>query len=139
MWLRAYGSGHMPPGIWLWAYVSGVYESGHMAPGIGRQVYGSGRTQETVRVQRLVAHDLYVGCPKVWVCAQHLLNREVHRCGLRIASSFENGACVTSAGKLAVKRVHVQRLVNRGAAMSLWVTFSCERNPTKRTRRGQMI
>ena len=39
--------------------------SGHMAPGIGRQAYGSGRAQEPVRVQRLVAHDLYVGDPKV--------------------------------------------------------------------------
>ena len=36
-----------------------------MAPGIGRQAYCSERAQETVRVQRLVVHDLYVGDPKV--------------------------------------------------------------------------
>ena len=51
-----------------------------MALGIWLRACGSGLTQETVRVQRLVAHDLYVGDPKVPkpFCAQHLVNGEVH-------------------------------------------------------------
>ena len=101
----------MALGIWLRAY-----GSGHMDPGKGRQAYCSGCTQETVRVQRLVSHDLYVGDPKVPqpVCAQRLVNGEVHRCVLRIAMCHESVAFESFAGKLAVKRLHVQRLVNRG-------------------------
>ena len=73
-----------------------AYGSGHMAPGIGRQAYCFGRAQETVRVQRLVAHDLYVGDPKVpkRLCAQRLVNGEVHRWFLRIAICYENVVCV---------------------------------------------
>ena len=76
IWLRAKVAGHMALGIWLRAC-----GSGHMAPGIGRQAYGFGRTQETVRVQRLVAHDLYVGDPQVPkpVCAQRSVNGESMR------------------------------------------------------------
>ena len=120
----AYGFGHisvrMAPGICLRAYGSGHIARGngsrHMAPGMGRQAYGPGRAQETVRVQRLVVHDLYVGDPKVSkpVCAQRLVNGVVHRCFLRIAICYEHIVCATLAGKLAVKRVQVQRLVNRG-------------------------
>ena len=111
IWLRAYASGRMALGIWLRAY-----GSGSMAPGIGRQAYGSGRMRGTLRVQRLEAHDMYVGDPKVFtpVCAQHLLNGEVCRCVLWIAICYENDVCATLAGKLVVKRLHVQRLVNRG-------------------------
>ena len=100
----------MALGVWLWAY-----GSGHMAPGIGRQAYGSGRTQETLRVQHLVTHDLHAGDPKVPkpMCAQRLVNGEVHRCVLRIAICNENLLCAAFAGKWAVKRLHVQRLVNR--------------------------
>ena len=89
--------------------------SGHMAPGIGRQAYCSGRAQETLRVQRLVSHDLCVVDPKVPkpVCAQRLVSGEVHQCFLRIAICYENGVRATFAGKLAVKRVQVQRLANR--------------------------
>ena len=100
----------MAPGICLWAY-----GSGHTAPGIWRLAYCSGRTQETVRAQRLVAHNVHVGNPKVLKseCAQCLVNREVHRCVLWIANCYANVTSAAFGGKLAVKRVHVQRLVNK--------------------------
>ena len=119
IWLRVYGSGHMLPGIRLWAY-----GSGHVALGIWLRAsgarHGSGRAQETVRVQRLVVHNLYVGDPTVPkpVCAQLLVNGEVHRCVLHIAICYEHVVCATFAGKLAVTFVHVQRLVNRGLCLT---------------------
>ena len=97
MCLRAYGFEHVVPCLWL-------------------RAYGSGRTREPVRVHRLGARDVHVGDPNVPKpgSAQHLLNREMHRCVLRIAMRYENGACEALGGKLAMKRVHVQRLVSRG-------------------------
>ena len=58
----------MSPGIWFRAY-----RSGHVAPGIWLR-----HTQEPVRVQRLVAHDVHGGDPKVPkpLCTQRLVIRE---------------------------------------------------------------
>ena len=62
-----------------------------------------------------MAHDVHLGYPTVSkpVCAQRLVNGQVHRLALQNAICYENVACAALGGKLAVKRVHVQRLVNR--------------------------
>ena len=46
------------------------------------------------------------------VFAQRLVKGEVHPLVLQNAICYENVACVAFGGKLAVKRVHVKRLVN---------------------------
>ena len=120
IWLRAYGSGHVAPGIFLRAH-----GSRHMAPGIWLPAYGSRHMAPGMwfRASERNTACAPFGCPRcarAWLkgcqtyCAQHLVNREVHRCVLRIAMCYENVACAALDGKLAVKRVHVQRLVNRG-------------------------
>ena len=68
-----------------------------------------------MHAQRSVAHDVRLGDPTVSkpVCAERLVNGKVRRLVLQNANCYENVACVALGGKLAVKRVHVQRLVNR--------------------------
>ena len=72
-----------------------------------------------MRVQRLVAHNVHMGDPKLpkLVCASRFGSGEVHICLLWITVCYESVACEEFAVKLAVKCVHVLRLVNRGLVL----------------------
>ena len=68
-----------------------------------------------MHAQRSVAQDAHLGDPTVSkpVCAERLVRGKDRRLVFQNAICYENVACAAFGGKLAVKRVHVQRLVNR--------------------------
>ena len=112
IWLRAYGFGLVSPGICLPAY-----SSGRMALGIWLWAYGAAHMAPSVRKKHCAC---CVSLPTMcaWVaqsCPNRVcttLNREVHRCAIRMTICYESVACAALDGKLAERRVHVRRLIN---------------------------